>query len=300
MEHLAGDASTMVHLKEQGCIFEFEFREVYWNSRLQGEHKRLIETLFFQSDSTTVAGRRPIIADATCGIGPFSIPAVKNGYQLVSHANDLNPKSIHWLRNSAHANKLPSILEVQDLPDFDTNFDAPEKGSKLVIHAPGDAGAFIGKLCERHHPVTHAIFNLPATGVEMLDCFRGLKYAHHRLPRPLVACYTFSDAAADEAGPDGCVADLLRRLSAALGVEMSQLRFARAEAAHPESALPLPSPQVEEMLQAVDSPGEGTAVAIRFVRNVSPTKNMFCVCFRVPEACCAADHSPPDKRVRLL
>ena len=37
------------------------------------------------------------------------------------------------------------------------------------------------------HPVTHAIFNLPAAGVELLDCFRGLNYAQHGLPRPLVA-----------------------------------------------------------------------------------------------------------------
>ncbi len=36
------------------------------------------------------------------------------------------------------------------------------------------------------HPVTHAIFNLPAMGVELLDCFRGLDYVKQNLPRPLV------------------------------------------------------------------------------------------------------------------
>lgn len=37
------------------------------------------------------------------------------------------------------------------------------------------------------HPVTHAIFNLPAAGVELLDCFRGLNYVKFGLPRPLEA-----------------------------------------------------------------------------------------------------------------
>lgn len=49
---------------------------------------------------------------------------------------------------------------------------------------------FFHALTERH-PVTHAIFNLPAMGVELLDCFRGLDYAKHNLPRPLVAWWRY-------------------------------------------------------------------------------------------------------------
>ncbi|CAE7848626.1 unnamed protein product, partial [Symbiodinium sp. KB8] len=56
--------------------------------------------------------------------------------------------------------------------------------------------------------VTHAVFNLPAAGVELLDCFRGLDYPSAGLPTPLVCCYTFSDATVDSGGSDGCVADL--------------------------------------------------------------------------------------------
>lgn len=44
---------------------------------------------------------------------------------------------------------------------------------------------FFSQLFTRH-PVTHAIFNLPAMGVELLDCFRGLDYVKQNLPRPLV------------------------------------------------------------------------------------------------------------------
>lgn len=64
-----------------------------------------------------------------------------------------------------------------------------------------NAGCFFVKECRRsrlfshlftRHPVTHAIFNLPAMGVELLDCFRGLDYVKQNLPRPLVPRSAFS------------------------------------------------------------------------------------------------------------
>eukprot|EP00438_Fugacium_kawagutii_P010881 Skav219196 [mRNA] locus=scaffold3890:55429:56632:- [translate_table: standard] len=71
------------------------------------EHGRLIEALFLQP-STAAAVSKPVIADCTCGVGPFSIPTIKLGPTgLVAHANDLNPASIHWLRHCARINKLP-------------------------------------------------------------------------------------------------------------------------------------------------------------------------------------------------
>lgn len=302
MEHLAGDESTVVQLKEQGCIFEFDFKDVYWNSRLQMEHGRLIEALFLRRDSDG-GGRRPVLADATCGVGPFSVPLAKQGHQLVAHANDLNPESIRWLRRNAEVNKLPEVLEVQGTPPFSDSHAPPKQGSKLVIHAPGDARVFIQSLQEQRHPVTHAIFNLPATGLELLDCYRGLKFEEEGLPRPMVACYTFSDGLVDSTGPDGCVAELLDRLTAALGLPAASLRHThgqdRAAVQSPAGGhlLPLPSPQVDEMVRAAREPGEGVA-AIRFIRNVSPTRNMFCVCFRVPKACAEAGE-PVEKRARV-
>ncbi|CAE7177069.1 trmt5, partial [Symbiodinium pilosum] len=131
---------------------------------------------------------------------------------------DLNPASIHWLRKSVQLNKLPNVQELEEFPDFGEDFTAPSMGSLLVIHAPGDARKFIPGLFQKRHPVTHAVFNLPAAGVELLDCFRGLDYVAAELPAPLVCCYTFSDASVDSAGSDGCVADLLVRLAASLSV----------------------------------------------------------------------------------
>jgi tRNA (guanine37-N1)-methyltransferase len=295
MEHLAGDPSTVVRLKEHQCWFEFEYRDVYWNSRLQQEHGRLTEALFI-SPVLERCQHRPVVADCTCGIGPFSVPIVKHAHGIVSHANDLNPASIQWLSRNAELNKLPHVDRVAGVPLHAECFHPPESGSRLVIHEPGDAREFVRGLCDGKHPVTHALFNLPATGIELLDCFRGLDYEAQSLPSPMVCCYTFSDAAIDAVDSTGCVADLLGRLVIALGVPREALTYVDSQE---RRGLPLPSPQVAEMVRLADTslPGS-TAVAIRLVRNVAPTRHMFCVSFRVPNA--NTDVVPPsEKRSKL-
>jgi len=295
MEHLAGDTSTIVRLREHQCWFEFEYKDVYWNSRLQEEHGRLIDALFI---NPVLPGQRPrpVLADCTCGIGPFSVPVAKQVDGVVCHANDLNPASVHWLTRNAELNKLPHVDKVAGLPPYSDVFAPPDagSGSRLAIYQPGDARDFVRGLYNGMHPVTHALFNLPATGIELLDCFRGLDYAQQGLPAPLVCCYTFSDAAIDSASENGCVADLLSRLAVALDVDLACLSYVDA----PERRrLPLPSPQVADMVRMADNlPEKGTAVSIRLVRNVAPSRHMFCVCFRVPLPRSA---EPPEKRSKV-
>lgn len=45
LEVLAGTDDLVVQLRESGCQFKFDFRAVYWNSRLQYEHCRLVELI---------------------------------------------------------------------------------------------------------------------------------------------------------------------------------------------------------------------------------------------------------------
>merc|ERR1712025_1368186 len=117
----------------------------------------------------------------------------------------------------------------------------------------------------------------------------GLDYEARSLPRPLVCCYTFSDAPIDVQDSNGCVADLMQRLGAALGTSSESLTYVGSSG---RERLPLPSPQVADMLRmAASTPDTGTAVAVRLVRNVAPTRHMFCVCFQVPKL--AADASEP-------
>ena len=82
MEVLAGEDNTVVSLKEEDCIFKFDYRKVYWNSRLQFEHTRLV----------------------FCGIGPFVLPAAKKG--CIVYGNDLNPECYRYLNENLALNKV--------------------------------------------------------------------------------------------------------------------------------------------------------------------------------------------------
>lgn len=49
-----------------------------------------------------------IIADVMAGVGPFAVPAAKNGCAVL--ANDLNPNSVKWLKKNVDDNKVSGIL----------------------------------------------------------------------------------------------------------------------------------------------------------------------------------------------
>ena len=137
MELLAGEDNTEVVLQEGNCTFSFDYRRVYWNSRLRFEHSRLINT-FNPSD---------VVADMFCGVGPFAIPAAKRGCSV--YANDLNPNSYKaLLQNCAHNH-------VEDRV-FPSNLDARE---------------FILSLGKQNIPVNQIIMNLPSTAEHFCDVF---------------------------------------------------------------------------------------------------------------------------------
>ncbi|KAJ9476855.1 tRNA (guanine(37)-N1)-methyltransferase [Pseudozyma hubeiensis] len=94
MELLAGEPEYIARVSESDCTFEFDFRTVYWNSRLHAEHMRLIRKC------------RPnqVLADVMAGVGPFAVPAAKRGAWVL--ANDLNPSSYESLAKNARLNKV--------------------------------------------------------------------------------------------------------------------------------------------------------------------------------------------------
>lgn len=93
-EILAGSSDMVTEVKQYGATFKLDYGLVYWNSRLEHEHIRLVSQF------------RPgeIICDMFAGIGPFAIPAAQKG--CIVYANDLNPDSIHYLKINAKLNKV--------------------------------------------------------------------------------------------------------------------------------------------------------------------------------------------------
>lgn len=93
-EVLAGKNDMVTEVKQYGCTFKLDYSLVYWNSRLEHEHIRLVSQ--FQAGE--------VICDMFAGIGPYAIPAAQKG--CIVYANDLNPDSIHYLKLNAETNKV--------------------------------------------------------------------------------------------------------------------------------------------------------------------------------------------------
>lgn len=83
-----------VEMSEGDCIFKFNYSKVYWNSRLQTEHKRLVDS--FKPGE--------VVCDVMAGVGPFAIPAGKKG--VFVWANDLNPESYEAMKEAVTRNKV--------------------------------------------------------------------------------------------------------------------------------------------------------------------------------------------------
>ncbi|KZV34781.1 tRNA (guanine(37)-N1)-methyltransferase 2 [Dorcoceras hygrometricum] len=102
-EVLAGDCNMVTEVKQYGAVFKLDYGLVYWNSRLEHEHLRLI-SMFRTGD---------IICDMFAGIGPFTIPAAQKGCYV--YANDLNPDSIRYLKINAEKNKVDNLVRAYNL-----------------------------------------------------------------------------------------------------------------------------------------------------------------------------------------
>lgn len=101
-EIVAGEDDMLVETKETGCIFRFDYSKVFWNSRLNTEHHRLVDKHFKKGE---------IVCDVMAGVGPFAIPAAKKG--VFVWANDLNPDCFTSLRDNITLNKARHIRQSQ-------------------------------------------------------------------------------------------------------------------------------------------------------------------------------------------
>ncbi|KAL8012456.1 putative tRNA (guanine(37)-N(1))-methyltransferase, SAM-dependent methyltransferase TRM5/TYW2-type [Plasmopara halstedii] len=159
MEVLAGDNDMDVEVHESKAIFRFNYAQVYWNSRLQQEHLRVIRMI----------KSHDVVCDMMCGIGPFAIPIALKGTKVL--ANDLNPRSYHYLKENIALNKVKHLVTPYNL----------------------DGREFVTKLLSEKKQFTHVLMNLPAIALDFLDVFPG-KFDHWEGELPYIHCYCFSNA----------------------------------------------------------------------------------------------------------
>jgi len=259
-EVLAGSDDMDVIVSESDCEFEFNFGKVYWNTRLNTEHNRLINK-FREGDT---------VCDVMAGVGPFAVPAGKR--RVFVWANDLNPDSFAALSWATQRNKVQQFVRpscsdgrafirsaTNVLPTARRKVDLQQKkrkgasrGEKRILEAPVQAEK-AEKSLEEPATFDHYVMNLPASAVEFLDAFRGTYagreqefIAQTERKLPMVHVYCFSAKMETEEEEHKAVCDLVSR-----------------HLGHP---ITIDTPDVE----------------IWYVRLVSPKKKMFCASFRLP------------------
>ena len=170
MEVLAGEDQMQVEVREEGCSFTFDYSKVYWNSRLQHEHRRLVE-LFRK-------GQR--VCDLFCGVGPFAIPAAKKG--CIVYANDLNPESVKFLNLNKEKNKISS----KNLLTFNSDARDFIMESHRLLNSTNLSDS-------KELFFNHYIMNLPASAHEFLDAFAELRalLPVDETPEIWIHCYVF-------------------------------------------------------------------------------------------------------------
>ncbi|XP_056693033.1 tRNA (guanine(37)-N1)-methyltransferase 2 [Spinacia oleracea] len=278
-EILAGDDDMATEVKQYKARFKLDYSLVYWNSRLEHEHMRLVS--LFQAGET--------ICDMFAGIGPFAIPAAQKGCLI--YANDLNPDSIRFLKINAEINKVNDCIFTYNmdarkfmsqlmtvLPNASDDCSRESKseaddrniegGSSKKIDPSISAAKRPAECCQKETPdsrntkrgankrlrgsepsvkpwehVDHVVMNLPASALEFLDAFKGLicrKYWKGLLP--LIHCYCF-----------------------------------------------IRSSETEEFIISVAESRLNAKIkdpVFHRVRDVAPNKAMFCLSFRLPEEAC--------------
>ncbi|KAJ2456538.1 tRNA(m(1)G37)methyltransferase [Coemansia sp. RSA 2424] len=266
MEVLAGETNFIAQVRENDCVFRFDYSKVYWNSRLHQEHERLIGK--FKNGSS--------VCDVMAGVGPFAVPAARRG-SLV-WANDLNPASYAALTDNIKLNKAQDRVRAFNMDGrdfirqaFADYYASTQNGPLTLPPIPRSSSASrlrpapASKQDQQQHITVasrsfdHVVMNLPAIAIEFLDAFRGLfrritgaSDSSANLPLIHAHCFTKSEE------PEK---DILQRACRAMGYP-------------------------EEKYLELDA-------EVFFVRKVAPHKDMYCLSLSLPRAVAYADE-PSD------
>lgn len=251
-EVLAGPDDMDVEIREADCTFRFNYAKVYWNSRLNTEHERLVDS-FQEGDA---------VCDVMAGIGPFAVPAGKR--KVFVWGNDLNPDSYQGMVDAIRINKVGDFVRAfnedghsfirtsaAELLRTSHTANVMQKLSRTEIKERKKPAVL--KTLEQPRVFSHYVMNLPATAIEFLPSFIGLYNEEDRklfppgIKLPMIHVYCFSTKSDDNVAQGIMICE---EISRQLGHKMT--------------------PDTPEL-------------SIYDVRDVAPNKRMFCASFRLPE-----------------
>ncbi|CAI7901428.1 unnamed protein product, partial [Closterium sp. NIES-53] len=135
LDLIAGEGSSShlpTSVRQHGATFHLDYARVYWNSRLEHEHKRLVDSFFKRGE---------VVVDMFAGVGPFAVPAAKAGCAVL--ANDLNPASVEYLRRNVRVNGVERRVRAynEDARVFVRGVLKPPEGGEDETVARGVEGS---------------------------------------------------------------------------------------------------------------------------------------------------------------
>nr|VZI19055.1 unnamed protein product [Spirometra erinaceieuropaei] len=309
---MAGEPVYLTTVKENNVSFKLDFSKVYWNSRLGTEHSRIVsEVKRAAGDGDASHRAQTVVYDVFAGIGPFSIPLARHGCTIF--ANDLNPASFGFLEDNLKANSsrrypittmrcfnldgrefirqtlLPHYYEhttalgLEELPTVDATNTSTSNAFFMLMNLPGLAPEFLDALTDG------------SAGWQ--DPTEGQCRPRWLSPPIRTRCYCFvrhADLALESAakGPTAKRADI-KLADADREAEARVLRALNAHTVCRDGPARHPHPQ----------PGRPLICdwKVRFVRNVAPYKDMYCVEFSLylPEVSLPPSDPNDCKRPRI-
>lgn len=188
-----------------------------------------------------------VVFDVFAGVGPFAVPACK--HQATVFANDLNPHSYQALVKNIPLNKCKGQIKCFNLDGREfIQTCVKEQFTKLYALTDIGSGEMFEGTARRNISNVYVIMNLPAKATTFLDAFAGILGdldTFSDVPLPRVYCYCFTD-----------FQEAVNTWQGDITMEIKQ--------------------------RVIHTVGCGLCVDnidVRFVRNVSPQKDMMCVSF---------------------
>lgn len=203
LELIAGEENYIASVKESNANLTFDFAKVYWNSRLQTEHLRMVHLIRSAAvDAALKSPRYPdgkvIVADMTAGVGPFAIPLGMITGKALSQDKAVGEQ---YIKNFKLGNNLDNSKEDNENPKKMMKLSYPS--TPIIVHANDlnpcsyqylnqnivangcqssvfsynlCAREFIKMLVDEKSIMPHeCIINLPQNSIDFIDCFKGIK-----------------------------------------------------------------------------------------------------------------------------
>lgn len=185
--YVAGERKFIANYKENGCVFRFDIRKVFFSTKLAYERKRV--------SGLVRNGERVIVMFA--GVGPFAIEIAKPHDKCKVVAIELNSVACRNMRENIKLNKTPNVIVEQgDVTRFAARY--ARFADRIVMPLPKESSVFLPaalrmsrKNCTIHY-YTFCQTGKASSAIARLEELvagrkRGFKLQAHRAVRPYSA-----------------------------------------------------------------------------------------------------------------